>query len=249
MAVIEILEVAAILILGGIVQSSAGFGYGLFALPVLLFLDFSLPAAVTIIIIGSAIQKLTAVKALSHAFRWKELFPYMVVGLVSLPLGVYLMFRLSTLDQSITRQIIGGLILLLLMLRWRGFIKTREHVRPVWGIIAAFFSGLLNGLANIGGPPMVLWVLAHRWPNDKMRVVLLAFSLVFVPFQILLMLWLFGTSILNPLVRALLLSPAVLLGTWLGLYIGKKFSPSQLRFYMQILLLVIALSSILKPIL
>lgn len=249
MAVIEILEVAAILILGGIVQSSAGFGYGLFALPILLFLDFSLPAAVTIIIIGSAIQKLTAVKVLSHAFRWKELFPYMAVGLVSLPLGVYLMFRLSTLDQSITRQIIGGLILLLLMLRWRGFIKTREHVRPVWGIIAAFFSGLLNGLANIGGPPMVLWVLAHRWPNDKMRVVLLAFSLVFVPFQILLMLWLFGTSILNPLARALLLSPAVLLGTWLGLYVGKKFSASQLRFYMQILLLLIALSSILKPIL
>lgn len=247
MNIIEIVEVGTIMILGGIIQSSVGFGFGLFALPILLFFGFDLPAAVIIVIIGSAIQKLTAVRVLSHAFKWKDLFPYMAVGLMSLPLGVTLMFRLSTLDQSITRQIIGILILLLLLLRWRGAIKTREHVPPIWGLIAACCSGLLNGLANIGGPPMVLWVLSHQWPNDKMRVILLAFSLVFVPFQLLLMLWLFGTPILSPLGKALLLSPAVLFGTWLGLLIGKRFSPHQLKVYMQTLLLLIALSSILKP--
>jgi len=235
------------MILGSIIQSSSGFGFGLFAIPILLFFGFDLPAAVTMAIIGSAIQKVTAVNYLKDELNWKEMFPYMLTGLVSLPLGIYAMFKVSAMDQSVVKQIIGGLVLVLLVLRWKGTIKSRAIVPRIWGYIAGFFSGLLNGFANIGGPPLVLWTLAHQWSNQRMRGTIIAFSLIFVPFQVTLMLITFGTPLLSPMVKTMLLSPTVLVGTWLGLKIGERISKDHLKIYMQVLLFFIAISSIAKP--
>ena len=232
---------------GSIIQSSSGFGFGLFAIPILLFFGFDLPAAVTMAIIGSAVQKVTAVNYLKDELNWKEMLPYMLTGLVSLPLGIYAMFKVSAMDQSVVKQIIGGLVLVLLVLRWKGAIKSRPIVPGIWGYIAGFFSGLLNGFANIGGPPLVLWTLAHQWSNQRMRGTIIAFSLIFVPFQITLILLIFGIPLLNPMVKTIFLSPTVLLGTWVGLKIGEKISKDHLKIYMQVLLFFIAISSIAKP--
>lgn len=247
MDIIEIIKIGSVMILGSIIQSSSGFGFGLFAIPILLFFGFDLPATVIMAIIGSAIQKVTAVNYLKDELNWKAMFPYMLTGLVSLPLGIYAMFKVSAMDQSVVKQIIGGLVLVLLVLRWKGTIKSRIIVPKIWGYIVGFFSGLLNGFANIGGPPLVLWTLAHQWSNQRMRGTIIAFSLIFVPFQITLMLITFGTPLLNPMVKTILLSPTVLLGTWLGLKIGERISKDHLKIYMQVLLLFIAISSIAKP--
>jgi uncharacterized membrane protein YfcA len=80
-----------------------------------------------------------------------------------------------------------------------------------------------------------------------MRGTIIAFSLIFVPFQIALMLIAFGSPLINPMVKMILLSPTVLLGTWLGLKIGEKISKDHLTIYMQVLLFLIAISSIAKP--
>jgi hypothetical protein len=247
MDIIEITKIGSVMILGSIIQSSSGFGFGLFAIPILLFFGFDLPATVVMVVIGSAIQKVMAVNYLKNAVDWKTMIPFMLTGLISLPLGIYGMFEVSSMDQSVVKQIIGGLVLVLLVLRWKGTIKSREIVPSIWGYTAGFFSGLLNGFANIGGPPLVLWTLAHQWSNQRMRGTIIAFSLIFVPFQITLMLITFGTPLLNPMVKTILLSPTVLLGTWVGLKIGEKISKDHLKIYMQVLLFFIAISSIAKP--
>lgn len=235
------------MILGGFIQSSAGFGYGLFVIPMLLFLGFNLPETVMIVVIGSAIQKITAVSYMRKEVKWREIFPYIGVGHLTLPIGVYLMYRVSFLEQSSVKQVIGFCIVVMLLLQWKGVIKTYKKIPGFWGYIAGAFSGLLNGFANIGGPPLVLWILAHRWSNEKMRVTALAFSLVFVPFQLVAMFFAFGSSLVYPLVKVILLTPAVLFGTWIGLKVGERISKEQLRTYMKLLLLLIGGTSILKP--
>ncbi len=247
MDIIEIFKIGSVLILGCIIQSSSGFGFGLFAIPILLFFGFDLPATVAMVMIGSAIQKVMALNYLKNAVDWKTMIPFMLTGLLSLPLGIYGMFRVSAMDQSVVMQVIGILVLLLLVMRWKGRIKTREIVPSIWGYTAGFFSGLLNGFANIGGPPLVLWTLSHQWSNRKMRGTIIAFALIFVPFQVALMLYAFGIPLINPMVKMILLSPTVLLGTWLGLKIGEKISKDHLKIYMQVLLFFIAISSIAKP--
>jgi uncharacterized membrane protein YfcA len=244
---IEIVKIGSVMILGGIIQSSSGFGFGLFAIPILLFFGFDLPTTVTMVVIGSAIQKVAAVKVLREHLEWRELLPFFFTGLAVLPLGVYAMSKLSAMDQSVVKQLIGAVVFLLLVLRWKGTIKSREKVPRIWGYIAGFFSGFLNGLANIGGPPLVLWILAHKWSNHQMRVTVIAFSLLYVPFQLGLMLLTFGTVILNPMLKAVLLCPTVLAGTWIGLKIGERISKEHLAVYMQVLLFFIAVSAIAKP--
>ncbi len=247
MSLIEIIKIGAILCLGSIVQSSSGFGFGLFAIPLFLLMGFVLPETVIIVVIASAVQKIAAVSHLWKAADWKGQAPYMATGLVSLPLGVYCLYQVSLLSQPIIKQIIGFLVLLLLMLQWQGMIKSKERVSPAWGYTAGFFSGFLNGLANIGGPPLVLWILAHRWSNEKMRVTPIAFSIVFVPAQVLFMGLAFGSRMWWPLLKAILSTPMVLLGTWVGLKMGERISEEHLRIYMRLLLLFIAVSAIVGP--
>ncbi|MCK5055310.1 MAG: sulfite exporter TauE/SafE family protein [Candidatus Aminicenantes bacterium] len=248
MDIIEIVKIGIVLTAGSIIQSSSGFGFGLFAIPLLLFLGFSLPAAVMIVVIGSAIQKIFAVIALWKAVNWKELSPFMMVGLLSLPLGVYFMYSLTFLDQSSVKQVIGFCVFVLLILQWKGRLRTGEHIHRFWGYLAGFFSGFFNGLANIGGPPLVLWILAHRWSNEKMRVTPLAFSLIFVPFQLLFMFLVFGSAVLvDPVWKAALSIPFIFAGTRIGLKIGGKISKEYLRIYMGVLLFLIALVSMIGP--
>lgn len=242
----EILQIGGALILGAIIQSSSGFGFGLFVIPILLFFGFGLAPTVIMVVIGSAIQKITAVKYLKEHLDWHEMTPFIVIGLFGLPLGIYAMSRVSNMNQAVVKQVIGGLVLVMLAFHWKGSIKAREYVPKLWGYIAGFSAGVLNGFANIGGPPLVLWTLAHQWSNQKMRGTLIAFSLIFVPFQLALMLVSFGSEMFNPILKAVVLSPIVLLGTWIGLKIGEKISQEHLRIYMQVLLLLIAVASVFK---
>jgi uncharacterized membrane protein YfcA len=236
------------MILGSFIQSSSGFGFGLFAIPLLLFLGFSLPTAVIIVVIGSAIQKAIAIVALWEAVAWKEILPYIIVGLISLPFGVFVMYNMSALGQASVKQVIGACVLLLLLLQWKGAIKTKETIHKRWGYLAGFFSGFFNGLANIGGPPLILWILAQKWPTDKMRVTPIAFSLIFVPFQLIFMFLAFGSSLLlTPIFKAAAATPFIFLGTWAGLKIGGKISQKFLRIYIGLLLFSIALTSMVGP--
>ncbi len=105
------------------------------------------------------------------------------------------------------------------------------------------------GFANIGGAPIILWILAHRWQNEKMRVTSLAFTLAFVPFQIILLPMVFGKSILIAFLNAIVLTPIIYFSTKIGLRVGSMLSRRHLRMSMQGLLFLIAMISILKPIL
>jgi uncharacterized membrane protein YfcA len=243
----DILSVAPVLLIGGMIQSITGFGFGLFALPPLLLMGLDLPQAVVLIIVGSAVQKMTATAHLRRSVKWRQILPLMGVGLLTLPLGVYLMARVSAMDQAFVKQILGACILLLLLIRIWGARKTPGTPRAGWGYFAASLSGLLNGFANIGGPPMVLWTLAHRWPNARIRGTLLAFSLVFVPFQIILIWSIFGSTVGRSLIHALILIPVVLFGTWLGLRLGEKIPTAVLRGVMVGVLLLMAVISLVEP--
>jgi len=248
MNIIEMIKIGSVMIVGSFIQGSSGFGFGLFAVPLLLFWGFSLPVSVIIVVIGSAIQKIFAIAALWRAANWKEISPYIIAGLVSLPAGVFVMYNISALGQISVKQIIGACVFLLLILQWKGVIKAKEAIHRGWGYLAGFFSGFFNGLANIGGPPLVLWILSQKWPNEKMRVTPIAFSLVFVPFQLLFMFLAFQSSLLlTPVFKALISTPFIFLGNWAGLKVGGKISQRHLRVYMGLLLLVIALTSMIGP--
>ena len=95
----------------------------------------------------------------------------------------------------------------------------------------------------MGGPPLVLWVMAHDWTTEKTRGFLFASFMCLVPVQLALLYLSFGQDSLRGALMGLALSPAVLAGSLAGLRVGGRFSKLLLRRLAFALLMAIALNA------
>jgi uncharacterized membrane protein YfcA len=246
----EVWQIAAI---GGVflvcsaIQSTVGFAFTLFALPILLWVGIDLPSAVMMTIVGSMVQRLLAVHHLRRSVDWRGLAPLMLFGLGALPLGILTLKLLSQQRVDTIRQVIGALILAAVATKVLLRIRPRDRVRRGWGYAAAAASGYLGGLANMTGPPFLLWVHSHRWANEQCRVALLAFTLPMVPVQIALLLGAYGVELVAPAVLAAVLGPLAALGCMAGLRLGRRLPIDMLRVVAFALLAVIGIVSIVRP--
>lgn len=179
----QVVSEILIVFLGSILQAMAGFGFTLFANPMLLMVGLTLPETVFITCLSSAVQKVLAVHHMRHQVYWREIWPVIVVSVLAIPLGTLALKGLSKQSVSFVKQFIGVLILLAIVLQIVWHTKPHERTPRYWGLSAGLASGFLSGLANIGGPPIVLWIHAHRWTNERIRVTVPAITLPGVPIQ------------------------------------------------------------------
>ena len=121
------------------------------------------------------------------------------------------------------RQIVGAIVLLAtvaLLLRWRFPFSIRQ---PLGTAALGGSSGFLFGLGGIGGPPVVLGLLAERTPARIARATQLAyFSLI----QIFTLFVMAASQSLTTrhLLLGVLLSPIYYLG---GLAGGRLLTPAR----------------------
>jgi uncharacterized membrane protein YfcA len=195
------------------------------------------------------VQKIIGVRYFKNYFKWSDIKSLFLFGIIGLPIGIFFLYQASFLSKETVKLIIGIAIFITLLLRWSGLAGKKKETAPIWGYLAGFISGVLNGFANIGGPPVVLWVLSHKWRNEKMRAMIIALSLTFVPFQLITMGFVFGRKLTSPFIHSLEMIPAVILGSWIGLKLGDKLTEKKLVLFMEIILLIIALLAIIKPVL
>lgn len=241
------LYIGGVLFFCSSVQSTVGFAFSLFGLPLLLLLGLPLPETVALTTIASVLQRIFTVYSLRAHVNWRELLPMITIAALSLPLGTWLLRLLSTQSRTTAQQVIGGIIMLALLVQAVIRVAPRSRVPAGWGYLASMLSGILNGFGNIGGPPLVLWMHAHAWPNEKLRVTALAITLPLVPFQLVLLVLTFGGSVAKSIPVALTLLPLVFAGGMLGLWVGKKIHVPVLRTLAYLLLGLIAAYAMLKP--
>jgi len=221
-------------------QSTAGFAYGLVLLPLLLTAGYRLPEIATIGLLTSLVQRAVVLRRLHGSVDWKQLRPMMATGVLALPVGVLVMYRVDSLAAPTTRHLVGAVIVALVMVQWCRRCEPREQVHQGWGHLAAVCSGVLQGFGSIGGPPIMLWVLAHRWPGEKIRVTLIAYSIAYVVPQLLLLSLVFGRTVLQAAGGALVALPAVAAGSLLGLVVGNRLSTPKVVLLVRVLLLAMA---------
>ena len=228
-------------------QSIAGFGFSLFAIATLIMLDYSLPEAVILSTFGSTIQRCIGVAALRRSVDWSTLAPLIFLGILVIPIGIWLLYSLSLQEKLFVGQVFGILLIVTLTIRSFFKITVQDKIHWCWGYLAAFFSGILNGLANIGGPPLVLWIQAQRWTTEKKRVSILLFTLSYVPFQFIYLYMGFGNIFPKILTVGFFSIPTLVIGTFIGLAIGKKVSDKLLRIISYSILMVLVFFLILNP--
>jgi uncharacterized membrane protein YfcA len=119
----------------------------------------------------------------------------------------------------------------------------------VWDWTAFLSSGFLVGFCGIGGPPIVMWAMAQEWPPARTRgfLFLVFFSSMFP--QLALLALAYGSAIGPAMLTGIIGAPIVLAGTFLGLRIGRHFSPRWLRRVSFTILIVMALIEVAGPLL
>ncbi len=245
----QIIIICLVLAMASGLQTVAGFGFGMVAIPLMMLVgDLQSFEAIAIATICVITQTAIAAHHLRRHIDWRVVGAMVGLAGVTVPLGVLIQHQATELDPERVGQVYGVLILLALIARhvWR--IEPRPSLHRGWMLVAMGACGTLAGFAGMGGPPAVMWVMAHTWSAAKARVTLWMLFIGIAPVQLILMSLKFGGDVPRAAGLGLLFAPACLLGLIPGLWIGKHLSSSHLRIIAELILLAISMSVIFRPI-
>src|SRR5258707_11762996 len=139
----------------GFVQGLSGFAFGLVAMA---FWVWAAPPqlAAPLVVFGSLVGQLLALGSLRRGFALKRALPFILGGVVGVPLGAAL---LPHIDQTLFKAVIGALLAIWcpIMLAIRELPRIHHG-----GAVADGTVGLVGGgMGGLGGPdraaPKLLW--------------------------------------------------------------------------------------------
>jgi len=249
MGIFDIILAGVILCAAGIAQSAVGFGYALFATPLLIWVGIPLPDAITLVATCSMGQSMISAYRLREHVPWKLSLTATSIRIVSVLIGLFLLKQLVTLDTSYIRLTIGCILCLLIIIQLVWKTKPVDALHWAWAGLAFFASGILAGICGMGGPPLVLWAMAHNWSTKKTRGFLFAVFATAIPIQLILLTITFGTPILKNIAIGIAFIPLTFVTTAIGLPIGNRLPKEKLRRIAYAVLLVIGISAIIPAIL
>jgi uncharacterized membrane protein YfcA len=197
---------------GGFVTGLAGFGTGLVALGIWLYV---LPPsiAVPLVLICSIVGQSSTLPAFRQFIDFKLVWPFLIGGLAGVPLGTMLV---AYADPRIFKLSIGVLLLIFAPALYfnRAPVALRFGGR-VADAMVGFAGGILGGLAGLSGPLPTLWASVRGWGKDERRGVFQTFNWTVLSAALCLQA---GTGFITLEVvwLALLSLPATIFGAWLG---------------------------------
>ena len=144
-----------IIIAGGLVRGYAGFGSGLVMVPLLAFLWDPVNAIILTLSLGLFATIQMTYPALKLA-NWTDIAPMIFAAIFVTPIGTFL---LITLDPDLIKKIIAGIVLVITMVSLAGWsYKGRTGTAP--SFLAGCFSAIINGIAAVGGPVYVIYLIS-----------------------------------------------------------------------------------------
>jgi uncharacterized membrane protein YfcA len=213
-SVLDVLFVFLPALGGGIIQTTTGFGFGLF---VMMFYPLFLPVteASALSATMSMLLALTLVVHLRKHLRFKEMvFPLCVdvfFGLVSTAVSAYM-------DLGLLKTILG--VFLILMALYLIFLSGRFAVRAnkKTAFVCCTLGGLSGGFFGIGGPPLLPYFLA-AYGNEKLTYIV-SLQLIFAVTGVSNTVMRVANGIYT--LRVLLLAIPGIAAMWIGQMIGLK---------------------------
>lgn len=158
---------------GGFVSGLIGYGTGLTAIGIWLYV-VSPPVAAFLVIICSVVSQLQTLPMIWHAIEWRRALPFIVAGLMGVPVGTGL---LSFIDLNSFKTIVGYFLIV-----YSAYSLFGRRIGTAWGgrvmdCIAGFGGGLLGGLAGLSGPTVVVWTDVRGYGKARRRAILQPFNL------------------------------------------------------------------------
>jgi chromate transport protein ChrA len=105
----------------------------------------------------------------------------------------------------------------------------------------------MAGLVGMGGPAVVLWVMAHDWTNRRSRTLMWCAFALLVPWQLTVAYHRFGSPVLTSALLGLAYSPLVIIATMVGTRLGNRLSQNRLRLAAYAVLIGVGVVNLLGP--
>ncbi|MCF2972327.1 sulfite exporter TauE/SafE family protein [Synechococcus sp. Nb3U1] len=156
--------VCLILFLATLTHGLSGFGLALVAVPLLQWV-VSLQVATPLISLVSGMTVVAMALRYRHALEWGSLLRLAGGATVTIPLGVW---AAAHWDEGWMTLILGILLVLYASYGLLG-LRLPELGSPHWAWLFGGLSGFLSGMANIGGPPAIIYANCRRWDPERFK--------------------------------------------------------------------------------
>lgn len=212
---------------GALLRGFTGFGLPLAAVPALT-LVLAPALVVPSMLLLQILATLQALPRIYRAIHWPALAWLGCGALVGIPAGTTLLARLP---PDAMRLLIGLVMLVAVAVLWRGFRFAHMPGVPA-RLGVGVLAGVMSGAAAMPGPPVVVFFLASPASAAVSRASLQTFFMLTGLASL-------GLATASDLVTwttvllALLLTPALALGTWSGEWLfrrteGRNYRPAAL---------------------
>ena len=165
---------ALALFLGCTVYSATGFGIAMTAMPIALLAVHDPQTAVVVVNTGGVSAGVLIAIQARKDIPYREIVPIATAGVLGVPIGVAI---LKFAEPNIIRIGIATLILLLAALSFKEFQGEIPYARAL-GIVAGFVVGVTLAAFAVGGPLIVLFLLARNLQRQSVRGAMAFFLLV-----------------------------------------------------------------------
>jgi uncharacterized membrane protein YfcA len=230
--------------IGGFASGLAGFAMGFIVSGI--WLHILTPVETTVLIVGyGLLTQGYGVWKLRHALTWKSIAPFIVGGMIGVPIGTFL---LTYLNPAHLRTGVG---VLLVIYGIYGLAQPRLTPPPSTRLIdtgVGFANGVLAGLTGLPGFIITVWCQLRGWKKDVQRAVFQPVMLALMAANIV-SLGIAGAITMNIMRLYLIGLPAMVAGLWVGFKLYGKLDDAAFRKLILVLLLLAGLGLIVPRIL
>ena len=195
---------------GGLMLGYTGWGGSMVSMPFLTIL-FGPVEALVILMIGAVLLTAHLFPAAARIADWRRMTPMLIAMAVCVPIGNLLLFAM---EPNLIRRLIGWLIVgasVLILSGWRYRGPQGAGASAITGVI----SGLINGFVGLGGPPLVIYMLALKQTPAVQRANILVFMAI-TSALILGSTFVSGGVTTEAGILGVLTAPFLWIGGWLG---------------------------------
>ena len=207
---LENAAIVAIIMAGGFVRGYTGFGSGLVMAP-LLTLFWGPVEAVAMTVSLGAVASVQVVPRGARQCDWRTMAPMSVAAVLFVPVGT---FTLVSLDPEIVKNIIAAIVLFVTTISLRGW-TYRGPAGPIPAFLAGGVTALVNGIAAVGGPASVMYLMSLPNRAERHRANIIIITSV-IGWLVLFCMVVAGAVSQETLVKIALLFLPNMCGVWAG---------------------------------
>lgn len=160
---------------GGLVNGLTGFGTGITALGLWLYV-ISPTVAASLVVICSLVAQIQMLPMIWRSIEWRRISVFIIPGLIGVPVGTWLLPQVDATSFRIGVGLFLVLYPLFVVTRARASRGTDAGGRAADAAIG-FGGGILGGLAGLSGIFNVIWSDVRGWAKDERRSVIQTFNI------------------------------------------------------------------------